>query len=748
MGEIMADHLTITVNDVTTIHDETDGLQNDPPNLDATNDLNGNDIAVASLPTVFSDRLTDPDLNADPTGAIGAALSGYDGSNDGLDVITVTAGPGFDIDNLALTDTNGDALDGDDSGLTTTDGDPIFLYTDPDNDNIVLGRKGTMNGETEAIGDAEAFVADPDGEIVFAIYLDESTDLTAAKIWTVQYEALAHPDAGDGTDGSHDEVLSLANTLFVTASRDLEFDLTNAPSGQNLFIMFGDGNITDGDAEVAIVATGKNPANQSAGESITTGDTVNTSQAGVGDATFGINNQMLTASTVPGEGDGIYFTFVTGPNPDFTVPNLSQTEADVEANIDFNGFLNAKGAEFQVVQLQGGKTADVKISAFNETQPLADASGANFVDGLNNDAPVDVLNVQVVDFDGGGEISIVDHSDGTFTIEGVEAGDTIRYFTDGDHNRVLIENVGDGKGQDSADFDIGGFKLVQADFVTANAGFSVQFEDDGPTIDIELSGAILSTDDRSLTGGSGLPDAGTATDTGMLTTALTNDPGADGQQSLVYTLGVSAAGVDSGVDDVATGNDIFLYLENGAVVGRVGMAPEPESLAEPAGAEAFRVTVDGTTGAVTLTQSRAIEHGTAETNAGAPDYYTTDVESLIADTVTLTATLTDGDLDVATDTVNIGDKLSFTDDGPQVELGAMNGVTLDTYDSGTNFPAPGNTSPTDTTDSITLDALLGGESSATGADGGTINYALTLTTQGLGPGRCGHGQQYPALQRR
>jgi hypothetical protein len=210
---------------------------------------------------------------------------------------------------------------------------------------------------------------------------------------------------------------------------------------------------------------------------------------------------------------------------------------------------------------------------------------------------------------------------------------------------------------------------------TVNIGDKLSFTDDGPQVDIELSGAILSTDDRSLTGGSGLPDAGTNTDTDTLTTVVTNNPGADGEQSLVYTLGVKSAGEDSGVDDVATGNSIFLYKEGDDVVGRVGT---DDVTPNPAGDEAFRVSVDGTSGAVTLTQSLAIEHDIGETNAGAPDYYTTDVESLIADTVTLTATLTDGDVDVATDTVNIGDKLSFTDDGPQVDFSNLVGTVTTT----------------------------------------------------------------------
>ena len=96
--------------------------------------------------------------------------------------------------------------------------------------------------------------------------------------------------------GSHDEIetVELNGDIFASAFRDLEFDATNAPSGQSLFITFGDGNITDGSSEVGIVATGKNPLDQSAnpGVAITSADTVNTSQAG-GPTSFGVNNQMI-----------------------------------------------------------------------------------------------------------------------------------------------------------------------------------------------------------------------------------------------------------------------------------------------------------------------------------------------------------------------------------------------------------------------------------------------------------------------
>jgi hypothetical protein len=273
---------------------------------------------------------------------------------------------------------------------------------------------------------------------------------------------------------------------------------------------------------------------------------------------------------------------------------------------------------------------------------------------------------------------------------------------------------------------------------TVNVGNLFVFNDDIPAIDIDLSGAELRTDDRALTGGSGLPDAGAATDTDALTTIVTNNPGADGQQSLVYTLGVSSAGADSGVDDVATGNGIFLYLESGVVVGRVG---SDEVTPNSEGAIAFQISVNASSGAVTSTQSRAIEHGTTETNAGTPNYYATDVETLIADSVTLTATLTDNDLDVATDTANVdfsnlvGTVTTTTQsgfwDGPAGadQPGTLDVTASDTFDMVTadGIASTGTVTFDDATGTGTLTADF--DNDATNGDE-TVSFSLTVNQDG------------------
>ncbi|AZE49379.1 hypothetical protein C4K04_3709 [Pseudomonas chlororaphis] len=447
--------------------DETSGLQNATATPAPAGDADDNDILLAALPSAFATRLTA--LGAGT--ATDAALSGYTGAvgDTGSNAFTLNLAPGATNIDISFTDSLGAPLNGLDSGLDTLDGTSILLYTDTDN-NILLGRAGG-----------------PAGAIVFAAYIEETgSPVSGGKIWTVEYQPLKHPDGSNP-----DDALNLLNKVFIGASQDLTFNLANAPSGQNLFLMFTKASPTvvdDGGvlriSDPTIIATGKDPADQSSGASINTGDTINTSQAG-GPTTFGTNSQMIT------EQEGIRFTFVTGARQDVTIPNLDQNEADIEANIDFTAMFNAKAANFDIVQLQSGKSAVVKISAFN----TAVESGVNFINGYANDTSVAITNVRVINIATG---LVIENSDGSVndpsiaisfsggvaTVTGVKAGYQIEYTTAADHNRVLIENGAalDAKGNTHADFDIGGFTLRQASTTTAEIGSQMIFEDDGPTL--------------------------------------------------------------------------------------------------------------------------------------------------------------------------------------------------------------------------------------------------------------------------
>ncbi|SFH03785.1 DUF5801 repeats-in-toxin domain-containing protein [Pseudomonas sp. NFACC54] len=650
--------------------DETANLQNGTATPSPATDADDNDILVASLPTTFASRLT-----ALGTGtATGAALSGYTGAvgDTGSDAFTVNAAPGASITNISFVGSTGAPLDGVDSGLDTLNGTSILLYTDT-NDNIVLGRAGG-----------------PAGAIVFAAYIEETA--TGGKIWTVLYEPLQQP-----VNTNPDDAVNLLDKVFIGASQDLEFSLANAPSGQNLFLMFTTANPTttlvDGVLRInepTIIATGKDPADQSSGANITTGDTINTSQAG-GPTTFGTNNQMIV------EQEGIRFTFVTGARQDVTIPNLDQTEADLESNIDFTDVFNTKMANFDVVQLQAGKTAVVKISAFS----TAAESGVNFINGYTGDTPVAISNVRVTNISTGAVIEnsdgsandagiVISFASGVATITGVKAGYQIEYTTTSDHNRVLIENGAalDAKGTDHADFDIGGFTLVQASTAKTEIGSKMIFEDDGPSISTTGTEPTLTVDETLL---------GTNA-TQNFAANFTSAYGADGAGTLTYALGVVAGA--SGLTDTATGEAVNLSLNGTTVEGRTAST----------NLLVFTVSV-ATNGDVTLDQMRAVVHPDT-TN---PD----DAKSLTSDNlVTLTATKTDKDGDSVQATLNIGQNLVFEDDGPSISTtGTEPTLTVDETLLGTNA----------------TQNFAANFTSAYGADGaGTLTYALGVVAGASG----------------
>ncbi|EJM61402.1 hypothetical protein PMI30_05251 [Pseudomonas sp. GM50] len=673
-NSLLTNAMSVVASGANVSLDETAGLQNANATSTPAGDADDNDILVASLPSTFSARLTA--LSAGT--ATGAALSGYTGAvgNTGSNAFTVTADPGASITNISFVDSAGAPLNNVDSGLDTLNGTRIFLYTDALNDNIVLGRAG---GAT--------------GAIVFAAYIEETgSPVSGGKIWTVEYQPLKHPGMTNPDDS-----LNLLNKVFVGASQDLEFSLANAPSGQNLFLMFTKANpatvTVDGVVRITdpvIIATGKDPANQSTGVSITTGDTINTSQAG-GPTTFGTNSQMIT------EQEGIRYSFVTGARQDMTIPNLDQNEADVESNIDFTGVFNARMANFDVVQLQSGKTAVVKISAFS----TAVESGAAFIDGYAVDTSIAITNVRVFNISTG---QVIENSNGSVndpaititltggvaTITGIKAGYQIEYTTTSDHNRVLIENGAalDAKGTAHADFDIGGFTLVQASISKTEIGSKMIFEDDGPSISTTGTEPTLTVDETTL--------ATNATQS--FAANFSSAFGVDGAGTLTYALGVVAGA--SGLTDTATGEAVNLSLNGTVVEGRTATT----------NLLVFTVTV-AANGDVTLDQIRAVVHPVT-TN---PD----DSKSLTADNlVTLTATKTDGDGDSAQATLNIGQNLVFKDDGPSINTTG--------------------TEPTLTVDETTLatnatQSFAANFSSAFGADGaGTLTYALGVVAGASG----------------
>jgi len=212
---------------------------------------------------------------------------------------------------------------------------------------------------------------------------------------------------------------------------------------------------------------------------------------------------------------------------------------------------------------------------------------------------------------------------------------------------------------------------------TATGKLSISIDDDMPTIVAAGILPTLTVDETSLT---------TAATQGFAAN-FTASYGADGQGSTTYALGVSASGANSGLVDTATGHAVLLTNNNGAIEGRT------------AGSDllVFKLTVDAS-GNVTLIQQRAVMHGDP---SDANDATTLSAANL----VTLTATITDHDGDQATAVLNIGDKLTFRDDGPIAV------ADIDSVAAGSFAVATGN---------VITDAELDGGKDSQGADGAVV----------------------------
>ena len=225
---------------------------------------------------------------------------------------------------------------------------------------------------------------------------------------------------------------------------------------------------------------------------------------------------------------------------------------------------------------------------------------------------------------------------------------------------------------------------------------SVDIIDDVPTISTGPSSAWLTVDELFLT-----TDATTSFAAAFIPLFGADGPAANG--SKVYALNAIVGA--SGLVDTATGEAVDLSVVGGVVFGKT----------HTTGLTVFTVSVDGS-GNVTLDQQRAIVHP----DTGDPN----DSKTLsAANLVTLTETITDGDGDHASATLNIGQSLTFKDDGPSIiASGTVPTLTVDETFLATDASA----------------GFAASFVSSFGADGaGSIAYALGVSSSGRGfrPGR-------------
>jgi len=418
---------TITINGSVTL-DESSGLQNSGiPNPVSGEDNNDSDVSLATLQSgasTFYNRL----FNSAPGGL---GLSTTFASSNGVaesasNFIQVSGGT---VVALGFVDGNGGALPvyagvpsgGVATGLSALNGGAISLFAD-----ATLGNRMVLG-------------VDANNDIVFAIFMDPNAALTSARVWMVQFEAISNPNANNPDDS-----VNLFDSIGVAASTTLSFNFDQLHSGSNLFG-------TVGDAANALNVIAEHPVLAPDGTLVSSPNgVIKTSQGGTG-ATIGVNSQMFDPN------EGAYFTYLKSPVTDFLGANLSQTEANNSADIQYTGgTLEVTGASTTISQIQGNSLGTMKITAYDIGDAPQGTAFVNGPNGLGTGTHVDITSVHVFNAAGtdvtSGKVSI---SGGVATVSSLDSGFKIAWTTSAVSDRVLIQDV-------AGKFDIGAFGITQA----------------------------------------------------------------------------------------------------------------------------------------------------------------------------------------------------------------------------------------------------------------------------------------------
>ncbi|WP_429020179.1 DUF5801 repeats-in-toxin domain-containing protein [Bradyrhizobium sp. I1.14.4] len=257
-------------------------------------------------------------------------------------------------------------------------------------------------------------------------------------------------------------------------------------------------------------------------------------------------------------------------------------------------------------------------------------------------------------------------------------------------------------------------------FVNLDLGSKLTITDDGPSITTSETIPSLTLSETHLTA-TALDDnvAGSAPNATLMTisadfsTAFSPVQGADGA-TINYALAITGGnGTASGLVDSHTGLADVLVLNGNTIEGHVGTS---------SGALAFTIALDPATGRVTFTDYRAVTQPFGTNPDGG------EAVSLTAGIVTLIATITDKDGDFQSASLDLGSRLSISDDGPTIKAnGTAPSLTLSEAHL-TATPLDDNIagSAPDATKTTTSADFSTAFTSAQGADGAAILYALTI----------------------
>ncbi|WP_143201671.1 DUF5801 repeats-in-toxin domain-containing protein [Bradyrhizobium sp. NAS96.2] len=261
----------------------------------------------------------------------------------------------------------------------------------------------------------------------------------------------------------------------------------------------------------------------------------------------------------------------------------------------------------------------------------------------------------------------------------------------------------------------------QFGYVTLDLGSRLVVVEDDPSISTSGTAPALTLSEAHLTAtvlddniAGSAPNAALTTTSADFSTAFKPVQGADGA-TVTYALAIAGSdGAASSLIDSHTGLADVLVLDGNTVEGRVGATD---------GTLAFTITVDPATGLVTFTEYRPVRQpfGTSPDNGEAV--------ALTTGIVGLIATITDRDGDSQSAAIDLGGRLSISDDGPTINAnGTVPSLTLsESHLTATALDDNIAGSAPDAALTTTAAYFSTAFSSIQGADGATIIYALAIT---------------------
>jgi T1SS-143 domain-containing protein len=560
------------------VHDETQGVQDvaDPNNQD--------DVAGAGLPAdilalfdAIGQKGSDDDVDPKDNDAIGFARSGAE--NPAFQFSANFGADGAHAQNAVAYALKTD--DGTDSGLKTTEGQSIHLYNEG---GLIVGKIA-------------------DGTVAFAVAIDPAT----GELFLAQYLSIEHGFAGDGSNGSHDELATiLSGAIKATVT-----------------IKDGDGDSVTSD-EVSI---GHLIGFQDDGPSVSL-DGTNALANGLFFDGFTPNNNAWGIGSGVATGTAGEWTITASPNSGAASPELQKVASGYRGAISPTGSLivdmEASPGNIQITQevsglvdghtyrlsFEIGEAADINAEAAENSAILEVWWNGELIGTYHPESGLmQTIVVDVVAGAGPNELQ--------FREVGASGDNTGTFLANVMLSDVII--IDETPGLD-ADADDTANPLVAALFDGINGGvdphMAAQFAQGSkavvsPTIDFGSDG-----------------------------------PGAGG--GIAYSLSI-VEGADSGLT-TTEGEPILLYLDD---AGRVIGVYDGNGAA---GEVAIAFHIDPATGFLSVAQYVSLAH---------PDTDSSDEGiHLKPGSLGVTVTVTDGDGDTASASTDISGLVWFEDDGP------------------------------------------------------------------------------------